>query len=568
MRLHSGIQTCFLLLMHAVPRVAGLNFTQCIFDIMANANSTHDLAGLLDGNGNPVSNASDATSISYSLCTSVCGTSREPFQWPVFAQDFSAWLLPNLALISQLPFGAQYRLDNLMSAFLTVGSPTLAGYSLFITLLNSRWIHRRFDQSVHYPNSLFAVSILSSLQQVPLRLHFSHFPSLVVLPENDCWWKSFSEFVNYTHTWSIASATSIAWVIVAYILNVANSPSDERFSSYTDGDATGSLWLWLIPIVVGWLQLSPKCDFGRLQAAYNHADEHAHTGPAGAHLGTSTASARRAITITAQEKDVMSPDELLTPPVFNYSRSLQWASTADTVLLMFEEASEKAQNCIPVSLRSEWVESNTSDTIHPSNRRGSLEEIDMYCAQPYDKHHSHWAPGVFTRMAVASCASLILQWGTVGAAFMMAWFTPTTRIGCRALSYLLYGVVSTLIWMMLLMSSILAHYSAGYSHRNLLSARAALTLSHWLRRTGKVLAIANSIWVVLACTFVYSSFYNTCFCNSSVVSRGEAAYNVIIATAGQAAQLRAAWIGSLVMACTSSLFFLGLMNLLLDTLLS
>lgn len=142
------------------------------------------------------------------------------------------------------------------------------------------------------------------------------------------------------------------------------------------------------------------------------------------------------------------------------------------------------------------------------------------------------------------------------------------RIGCRALSYLLFGVISTLIWMMLLMSSILAHYSAGYSHRNLLSARAALTLSHWLRRMGKALAVANSIWVVLACTFVYSSFYNTCFCNSSVVSRGGAAYNVIIATAGQAAQLRAAWIGGLVVACTSSLFFLGLMNLLLDTLLS
>ncbi|KAG1773846.1 hypothetical protein EDD22DRAFT_975961 [Suillus occidentalis] len=511
-----------LLLMHAVPRLV-----------------------YFDGNGNPVSNASDATSISYSLCTSVCGTSREPFQWSVFAQDFSAWLLPNLALISQLPFGAQYRLDNLMSAFLTVGSPTLAGYSLFLTLLNSRWIHRRFDQSVDYPNSRYAVSILSSLQQVPLRLHFSHFPSLVVLPENDCWWKWFSEFVNYTHTWSIASATSIAWVIVAYIMNVANSPTDIEFSLYSDGDATGSLWLWLIPIVVGWLQLSPK-------SAYNHANQHAHcTGLAGAHLGMSPVSARGAITITAQEKDVMSPDALLTPPVFNY--------IPHTVLLMFEAASEKAQNCIPVSLRSEWVEFHTSDTIHPSNRRGSPEEINMYCAQPYIKHHSHWAPGVFTRMAVASCASLILQWGTVGAAFMMAWFTPTTRIGCRALSYLLFGVVSTLIWMMLLMSSILAHYSADCSHGNLLSARAALTLSHWLRRTGKVLAIANSIWVV---------FYNTCFCNSSVVSRGGAAYNVIIATAGQAAQLRAAWIGGLVVACTSSLFFLGLMNLLLDTLLS
>ncbi|KAG2352307.1 hypothetical protein BDR07DRAFT_883719 [Suillus spraguei] len=52
---------------------------------------------------------------------------------------------------------------------------------------------------------------------------------------------------------------------------------------------------------------------------------------------------------------------------------------------------------------------------------------------------SHWAPGVFTRMAIASCTSLGLQWGTVGAAFVVGWFTPTTEMGCRAMGYLLYG---------------------------------------------------------------------------------------------------------------------------------
>src|SRR5882757_7019276 len=213
--LFSYLYLGFLLLAHAVEKVAGLNFTQCLNDIMVNANATQNLAGLLNSYGDPVSNISDATAISYSMCTSICGTGWEPFQWPVFSQDFSAWLLPNLALISQLPFGAQYRLDNLMSAVLTVGSPVLAGYSLFITLLNSRWINRRFKQSVDYPNAHSAVSILSSLQQVPLMLHFdlAHFPSLVILPENDAWWKCFSEFVDFTHTWSIASATSIAWVV-------------------------------------------------------------------------------------------------------------------------------------------------------------------------------------------------------------------------------------------------------------------------------------------------------------------------------------------------------------------
>jgi hypothetical protein len=94
------------------------------------------------------------------------------------------------------PIWGTYRLDNLTSAVLTIGSPALAGYSLITTLLNSRWINRRFKQSVDYPNAVSAVSILSSLQQVPLRLHsgLAHFPSLVIRPENDAWWKCFAKF--------------------------------------------------------------------------------------------------------------------------------------------------------------------------------------------------------------------------------------------------------------------------------------------------------------------------------------------------------------------------------------
>jgi hypothetical protein len=51
-------------------------------------------------------------------------------------QKFSAWLLPWLALLSQLPFGATHRLDNFVSVLLAVGSPTLAAYSLTLTVLN------------------------------------------------------------------------------------------------------------------------------------------------------------------------------------------------------------------------------------------------------------------------------------------------------------------------------------------------------------------------------------------------------------------------------------------------
>ncbi|OAX30867.1 hypothetical protein K503DRAFT_158738, partial [Rhizopogon vinicolor AM-OR11-026] len=124
MRLLPGHWACLLLLVHAAENVVGIDYVLCLNNITANANASQDLTGLLDSYGYPVSNITDATAISYSLCLSACGTGfEEPFQWPIFSQDFSSWLLPNLALISQLPFGAQYRFDNFMSAALTIGSP-------------------------------------------------------------------------------------------------------------------------------------------------------------------------------------------------------------------------------------------------------------------------------------------------------------------------------------------------------------------------------------------------------------------------------------------------------------
>ncbi|OAX40784.1 hypothetical protein K503DRAFT_855107 [Rhizopogon vinicolor AM-OR11-026] len=61
-------------LVHAVERVAAANLTrtQCLntIQVVQNANVTHDLTGLLNGDGQPVSDVSDAKAISYWLCAS------------------------------------------------------------------------------------------------------------------------------------------------------------------------------------------------------------------------------------------------------------------------------------------------------------------------------------------------------------------------------------------------------------------------------------------------------------------------------------------------------------------
>ncbi|KAG2352308.1 hypothetical protein BDR07DRAFT_1314251, partial [Suillus spraguei] len=75
----------------------------------------------------------------------------------------------------------------------------------------------------------------------------------------------------------------------------------------------------------------------------------------------------------------------------------------------------------------------------------------------------------------------------------------------------------------------------------------------------------NSFLVIMACVFQYSNFYNRCYCNSKRVSPGERSVCCDHETTAQAAQAKASWIGALVLACTSASVFLGILNLLLDT---
>jgi hypothetical protein len=409
---------------------AAVNFSQCLADVQLYANETQDTSSLRFNNGSlvPVQSIFNATAMTIGACYSQCGTGQESFDWQTFSQDFGAWLLPFLALISQLPFGAKYQPDNLMSAVLTVGSPALAGYSLFLTLLNTRWINKRFSR-IDYPTRRVrktVVRVLSSLQQVPLRIRPGEaavFESLVILPANDKWWTMFDDSLNYTHTWSIASATSIIWVVVAYLLTVADSLSNVADSINSTGQGTGSVWLWLLPIVVGWLVLSPKCAYSRITHAYDRANEYIAV----------VAQAKRnhtrpnpGLIVEPEDEDLSSPDEARTPPVFNYSRALSWSRSVYIASLFYDAAWSRAKDNQTVD-GSDWNRGNSAD-VPDEHRRGNRGQIIDYC-QPKSNINIdkiRWAPGVFKHMIVASLVTLALQWGTTGAAVLTVWFTPTT----------------------------------------------------------------------------------------------------------------------------------------------
>jgi hypothetical protein len=200
------------------PAGASTNFTQCLADITSGLynGTTTGIEGSLDNSGNRVSHEF-TTAISYDLCKLACGSDPEPFSWTVFSAQFSAWLIPWLALVSQLPFGSQMRTDDFMSVLLTVGSPTLAAYSLVLTVLNGQWVSRRLA-GIKWPNVERVWRVLSTLQQSALHIDDSEgmLASLVVLPENDEWWEELAHGLDYSQTWSASAFSQIAWVVIAY----------------------------------------------------------------------------------------------------------------------------------------------------------------------------------------------------------------------------------------------------------------------------------------------------------------------------------------------------------------
>ena len=412
-----------------------------------NISNTTAISMLRTSNGSLIvdsPNSTDAaTAISLAGCLKYCGKSQEPFSWTVFAQEYSAWLLPYLALLSQLPFGARRRMDNLMSAILTLGSPTLAGYSLYVTLLNARWVNDYLFAGIGYPTTAVrqsVVQVLSSLQQVPLRVHpgkYARFESLVVHPDNDVWWTTLAEELDYSHTWSIASATSITWVVIAYLITVADSLSNVADNINSNGQGTGSVWLWLLPIVVGWLVLSPKCDYKRVHEAYDKANRQVFVanfrdpGAASTHVTTNFG-----LTIASSpdwklyHRNIASPDESRIPPVFNYSRTLSWSRTAYVTSLYYRAAWRKSNHRVGVDGRH--IPGNVRNDVPRESRLGNRGQIICYCRPDYHEHPGPdilWPRGVFFNMIVASVMSLVLQWGTTGAAILVVWFTPTIVSG-------------------------------------------------------------------------------------------------------------------------------------------
>jgi hypothetical protein len=113
-----------------------------------------------------------------------------------------------------------------------------------------------------------------------------------------------------------------------------------------------------------------------------------------------------------------------------------------------------------------------------------------------------------------------------------------TRIGlgCRSGSRLAYGLLSTLVWALMVTSNQLGYnriisdsISNTSRHGNVKQSLSGLCATV-LRRTGKVLACINATWIVVACVLECTDVYQSCWCNSDVLFLGSHAYSVMLWT--------------------------------------
>ena len=198
-----------------------------------------------------------------------------------FSSSFSPWLLPYLALVAQLPFEAEGVSSNLMVLFLAVGSPVLIIYSLALTVLQTRWINHKF-QKVKKMNARVGGRHFGAIEAARRCLIESqHFPvqvyqgpervlaQLIVNPLNRRWWINLDRELQKTRRpWTYSLVAQLFWAFFAQTFAIIGFITTADFRSMVGlGLAINNVWIWMIPVVFGWVCIGTQTSAHAFEAA-------------------------------------------------------------------------------------------------------------------------------------------------------------------------------------------------------------------------------------------------------------------------------------------------------------
>ena len=198
----------------------------------------------VSAHGTQVHRPEDASGVRYETCVKYCTTGSAPFKWTIFASQFTAWLLPYIALTAQLPYQAITTWDNLMSAFLTVGSPALAAYSLILTFLGTRWLEKQCAATLDqipastpedWRRQTKLQSIFNNMKRVLRLAQQEPYENLEfqAIPENlkgevDWWGKLDGTVQRSKRGYTASFVHQLLWVTVAFAFSIVDAFGSEK----------------------------------------------------------------------------------------------------------------------------------------------------------------------------------------------------------------------------------------------------------------------------------------------------------------------------------------------------
>jgi hypothetical protein len=161
-----------------------------------------------------------------------------------------------------------------MSLYMAVGSPAMITYSLAITILNRNWVRQKFEKLREELSNLrdknlrreiserlqAAQYLLQESQQVPMRASQvgGWLSSLIALEGNGGWWQRVQkDLQNSRRGYTFSLVAQIGMALIAYTFTIAitmtSSPLGTSEGSSIELTAGGGLWIWMIPLIWGWI---------------------------------------------------------------------------------------------------------------------------------------------------------------------------------------------------------------------------------------------------------------------------------------------------------------------------
>ena len=207
---------CFLLCLACYVCGESFNYATCKAAVQ---NGSFGTEGTTDRNGLLTTNLSLIEGYQYQYCVTNCGDGSEYNCYKTVSEQSTLWFLPWFLLLAQIPYFTQSKVGDFIVMLLTIGSPTTALYSLFLTILDRKWLKSYCNAQlgdITVDETMNDISeVLSSLHQFPVEVE--EIGLLACTLRDRRWWKRLrSWFIGRRRHMEASAYAQLLLTVVVY----------------------------------------------------------------------------------------------------------------------------------------------------------------------------------------------------------------------------------------------------------------------------------------------------------------------------------------------------------------